>query len=254
MRQRAFTLLEVLLVIAILGLIAAFIYPDLQGEQKRRSLVDSADALRNLVVMTQAQAMQEGVRYRIEFPGTPDPLDQHARKETDVPQATEQPIIKKQADAVGSPDIFDGGHTEQTLRDGTRCIAVVPWSLEMFCSSNNDGEIAGPGLSQDGQTSFVPLTLNPDGTCDKIAFVLTDLPPNGEMIEANAGHILYVIIDSRTGQGWVQRAWRVRECELFEEEKVVSPVLRIDFTKPDLITRDNATFLHGPSFHGSGSK
>lgn len=241
-----------MLVIVLLGVIVAFVYPDLEGHQKRSALVDSADALRNLVVMTQARAMQEGIRYRIEFPGTPDPLDKNARKESDIPLTTEQPRVKKQTDPLHNPDFFDGGTVEERLRPGTRCIAVIPWSLEMFCSAANDSEIAGPGLNREGgETTFVSLTLNPDGSCDKVAFVLTDLPPEEELTEDKAGHILYVIIDSRSGQGWIQRAWRVRECDFFEQEKIVSPVLRVDFVKPDLVSKENSLILGGPGTGGA---
>lgn len=242
-----------MLVILLLGLLLAFVFPNLEVNQQREALAESADRLRNLVVMTQAKAMQEGVKYRIEFPGTPDPLDQHARKEADVPVTTEQPTVKRQSDPLNNPDFFDAGWVEETLRPGTRCIAVVPWSLEMFCQNSPDSEIAGPGISRDDETTFVGLTLNPDGTCNPVAFVLTDLPVDADLVEANAGHFLYVIIDSRTGQGWVQRAWRVRECEFFAEEHVVSPVLRRDFTKPDLLTRENTTVLGGPSILGGGT-
>lgn len=244
MRQRAFTLLELLLVIVMLGLLVAFVYPDLEAEQRRRSLVESADKLRSLIVMTHARAMQDGVKYRIEFPGTPDPLDRHAEKEVATPLETLQPIVKRQTDAINNPEIFGDDVEEPTLRDGTRCVAVLPWSTEMYCSASSQGEVAGPDISSEGQTTFVPLTLNPDGTCDKIAFVLTDLPPDVQLQEWHVGHILYVIVDSRTGQTWIQRAWRRDECELMAEYEV-SPVLRMDYTKPDQITEAN--ILQPPS-------
>jgi len=236
--------MELLLVILMLGLLVAFVYPDLEAEQKRRSLVESADKLRSLIVMTHARAMQDGIKYRIEFPGTPDPLDRHAEKEVATPQETLQPIVKRQIDAISNPEMFGDDVEEPTLRAGTRCVAVLPWSAEMYCSNSGQSRLAGPDISSEGQTTFVPLTLNPDGTCDKVAFVLTDLPPDVELQEWHVGHILYVVVDPRTGQTWIQRAWRVEECELMAEYEV-SPVLRMDYTKPDLITEAN--ILQPPS-------
>ncbi len=238
MRQRAFTLFELLLVIVMLGLIVAFVYPDLEANQKRQSLVESADKLRALIVMTHARAMQDGIKFRIEFPGTPDPLDPHAEKEVATPVETLQPIVKRQVDALNNPEAYGDDVEEQTLREGTRCVAVLPWNTEMYCATSGQSSVAGPNISSDGETTFVPLTLNPDGTCDKIAFVLTDLPPDVELQEWHVGHILYVIVDGRTGQTWIQRAWRVEECEMMAEYGV-SPVLRMDFTRPDRITENN---------------
>lgn len=238
MRRRAFTLIEVLLVIALLALVTAFVLPDLAGNMERRSLVESADKLRALVVMTQAQAMQDGIKRRIEFPGTPDPLDRHARKEVEVPTATAQPVVKQQTDPLNNPDFFGCDVEESVLREGTRCVAVLNWTAEMYCENSGGNQIAGPEISTKGQTSFIPLTINPDGTTDKLAFVLTDLPPDVQPQEYDVGHIIYVVVDGRTGQTWLQRAWRVRECLMMAEYKV-SPVLRQDYTKPDEVTEAN---------------
>jgi prepilin-type N-terminal cleavage/methylation domain-containing protein len=237
-RRRAFTLLEVLLVIALLVLLTAFMLPDLAGNMERRSLVESADKLRALIVMTQAQCMQDGLKRRIEFPGTPDPLDRHARKEVSVPTATAQPIVKTQTDALNNPDFFGNDVEEQVLREGTRCIAVLVWTAEMYCDDAAGTGIAGPSISTKGETSFLGLTINPDGTTDKLAFVLTDLPPDVEPRESDVGRIIYVVVDSRTGQTWLQRAWRTEECLMMAEYKV-SPVLRQDYTRPDKITEAN---------------
>lgn len=237
MRRQAFTLIELLLVIVLLALVTAFVLPDLSGNMERRSLIESADKLRSLVVMTRAQAMQDGLKRRIEFPGTPDPLDRHARQEVEVPTATAQPIVKKQTDPLNNPDYFGYDVEESVLREGTRCVAVLGWTSDTYCE-NNGGNLAGPEISSQGQTSFSPLTLNPDGTTDKLAFVLTDLPPDYEPQEYDVGHIIYVIVDGRTGQTWLQRAFRTEECLMMAEYKV-SPVLRQDFTRPDKVTEAN---------------
>jgi prepilin-type N-terminal cleavage/methylation domain-containing protein len=248
MRQRAFSLLELLLVISLLALLLVFVYPDLKGNMRRRSLIESANNLRALIAMTQAQAMQDGVKRRIQFPGTPDPLDPNAEKEVDVPLETAQPIVQQQLDPLNNPEIFghDTEPTDRVMRQGTRCVAVVPWTTEMFCDNSGGSQIAGPDISSQGLTTFVPFTLNTDGTCDKVAFVLTDLAPDVEPQEYDVGHILFLVVDGRTGMTWIQRAWRLEECELMArpEYKGVSPVLRADHTDPAIITEAN--ILMGP--------
>ncbi len=239
MRRRAFTLIEMVLAIAILVIIFAFAYPNLSGEIRRRSLTESADRLRSLIVMAHAQAMQDGIKYRIQFPGTPDPLDRTAEKEVAVPFETLQPIVERQCDPLTNPDAFCGFGApwrEQTvLQEGTRCVAVRPGrpSFDIGASS----VIAGPPITVE-RAEFVPLTLNPDGTSDWVTFVLTDLPIDVELEAGHAPHILNVIVDGRTGQAWIQRALLVEEVEVMNE-KNASPILHMDFTDPNVITEEN---------------
>jgi len=244
MGRRAVTLIEVLLVILLLGMITAFVFPELGGELKRRSLTESADRLRALIVMTHAHAMRDGLKYRVQFPDTPDPDDPYAEDEIDVPLVTQQPTLQQQSDPLSNPDEFKdftapwSKHT--VLQPGTRCVAVLPGRPSFEISPHSP--IAGPSISEDMAT-FVPLTLNPDGTCDWVTLVLTDLPPDVELEPQHVSRILNVIVDGRTGQVWVQRALRVEEVELMQEHGA-SPILHIDFTRADLITENNILEIH----------
>lgn len=67
MRRRAFTLLEVLLVVVLLAVLAAFVWPDMQGFTRAARLEESADRLRGVVAMSRARAMSEAARYRVSF-------------------------------------------------------------------------------------------------------------------------------------------------------------------------------------------
>jgi len=252
MNRRAFTLLETLLVILVLGLIATLVFPDLGLELKRRSLTESADRLRSLIVMTHARAVQEGVSYRIQFPGTPDPDDPKVRKEIDTPLETFQPQILRQWNPLRYPDEYAevesplGGGT--ILQAGTRCVAVLSGRPDF--SITGSSPIAGPQIGE-GLASFVPLTLNPDGTAEWVTFVLTDLPYDVRLEREHAAHILNVIVDGRTGQVWVQRAFRREEVQLMEE-KGASPILHVDYTRGDEITEDNLLEIHMRSVGVSG--
>jgi type II secretory pathway pseudopilin PulG len=252
MIRRAFTLLEALLVILVLGLIASMVFPNLGHELRNRSLIESADRLRSLIVTTHARAVFEGVSYRIQFPGTPDPNDPKVRKEIDTPLETYQPQILKQWNALQYPDEY--AEVESPLGDaailqpGTRCVAVLSGRPDFTIAGSSP--IAGPQVGE-GLASFVPLTVNPDGTAEWVTFVLTDLPYDVQLEREDAAHILNVIVDGRTGQVWVQRALRREEVELMNE-KGASPILHVDFTAGEEITEDNLLEIHMRAVGSSG--
>lgn len=244
MYRRAFTLIELLLAILLMVLLAAYTFPNLGVDIQRRSLVESADRLRSLIMMAHARAMQDGLVYRVQFPGTADPNDPQYDPEIDVPQSTMQPIVDRQKDPLDAPNEFEGFQgdwkDQAILQEGTRCVAVLPGQPNF--EVNTQSEISGPSISRD-KSMFVPLTFSPDGTTEWVTFVLTDLPVDIDVREYHVGRILNVIVDGRTGQTWIQRALRVREVELMKEKRA-SPILHIDFTNPELITEANILEIH----------
>jgi prepilin-type N-terminal cleavage/methylation domain-containing protein len=239
MRTRAFTLIELLLVLGLLAVILAFAFPDYGKIMRSKSLDESADRLKTLVLMSHAKAMQEGRKYIVYFPGTPDPLDRFAEKEIDIPFETLQPIVERQVDPLVNPHWFGGFDEEwkldKILQDGTRCVAVLPGRPNF--EIRPESPIAGPSINE-GQAEFVRLSLNADGTCDWVTFVLTDLPIDTEITAEHASHIYNVIVDGRTGQTWVQRALSVEEVE-FLQENGMSPTLYQDFTSAVEIKEEN---------------
>lgn len=239
MRLRAFTLLEVMLVIILMGLLLAFIYPSFEPDRRHRALTESAERLRALIEMAHAQAMHDGVRYRISFPGTPDPNDPNAEKEVDVPFETLQPDTVRQMDPRGNPEWYGGfdadWKNQAILQDGTRCVSVIPGKPSYAVSGR--GPIADPGMPEE-KTQFVPLTLFPDGTTEWVTFILTDLPFDLELEPHHVAHILYLIVDGRTGQVWMQRAMLNDEVEIMNEHKA-SLIMHLDFIDPTPITEAN---------------
>lgn len=255
MRRRAFTILELTLTILIFGLIMMFVMPDLNADWKRRSLVESADRLRALIAMAHAKAMEDGRKYRIMFPGAPDPNDKYAKDEVDIPDQTLQPEVEWQPDPMVNPEWFDRNWSDWAvdtfLQPGTRCVAVFPGRPNFDISPQSD--IAGPSVTE-GWAPFHRVTFNPDGTADWATFVLTDLPYDAEPTAADVGRIINVIVDGRTGQAWLQRALRKDEVEVMNEHRA-SPILHQDFTRPDRITEENILEVHynaGQAKRGSG--
>ena len=62
-----FTLLELMLVLGMLALLAIFVVPNLRSPIERSYLPESGERLRALITLTRANAMLDGLRYRIRF-------------------------------------------------------------------------------------------------------------------------------------------------------------------------------------------
>jgi general secretion pathway protein H len=64
-RRRAFTLLELLLVVVLLGVLAAFAWPQFTGVERAEHLGESARRMQALIAMCRAEGMNEARAYRI---------------------------------------------------------------------------------------------------------------------------------------------------------------------------------------------
>jgi hypothetical protein len=187
--------------------------------------------------------MRDGIKYRVQLPGTPDPLDKFANQEVDIPFETVQPEVYRQDRPLEFPDSFARVDEEWTkepfLQDGVRCVRVH--------GGMPDIELLAGAMPTSDKTEYVPLTFNPDGTSDWVTFVITDLPFDVKDEEdQNVTRIYNLIVDGRTGQSWFQRKLRRNtELKVLEEHKA-SPVLHMDFIVADPITEDNIYIL-GPS-------
>ena len=62
-----FTLLELMLVLGMLALLAIFVVPNLRSPIERSYLPESGERLRALITLTRANAMLDGLRYRMRF-------------------------------------------------------------------------------------------------------------------------------------------------------------------------------------------
>jgi len=243
MTRRAFTLVELILTILILGLIVGFVFPDLDKMFRTRKMEESAEQLRSLLVMARSRSMRDGVKYRVQFPGTADPLDKHAEREVDVPFETKQPEVFRQDRPLEFPDSFAKVEEDWTMRDflkeGVRCVAT-------YYGTNFDETpgtpIVGPPITE-GKWEFVSLTFNPDGTCDHLTFRLTDLSVDVEPSSIEPTRVLDLIVDGRTGQTWFQRAFTIEEKDIMDEYGA-SPILHMDFNSPDPITENNILMIN----------
>ncbi|TWT40319.1 hypothetical protein RAS1_40270 [Phycisphaerae bacterium RAS1] len=63
--RRAFTLMELLLVVALLGLLSILVFPNLGSIGHAEDLVESGRRVKTTIAMCRAQAMADGRRYRM---------------------------------------------------------------------------------------------------------------------------------------------------------------------------------------------
>ena len=101
MRRSAFTLLEVMLVIALLAVLSATAMPMFTGQLAKRQLIESADQLRSLFYFASAEARQRGRRIEIRFTTPADtPLIEGGLSATVAE-------VRIERDPLGEPGVLD---------------------------------------------------------------------------------------------------------------------------------------------------
>ena len=233
------TFLEVILVIVLLGVLLAYALPALTGTIQGAGMPESCERLRSLIHLTRAAAMRDGVRYRLAFPGAPNPDDPDAERFVETAATTQQPFVEREKDPVNEPGVFEGADLaydlDGILRPGVRCIAVR-LGLPSF-DINPQSPFAGPEVNA-LEAPMDVVTFNPDGTCDSATFTLTTMGADEEPRESDVGKIINVIVDGRTGQTWFQRPFRNEEVELMNKYGA-SPIMHVDYVNPEPITEAN---------------
>jgi len=208
---RAFTLLEVLLVIGLLAVLAGLAMPVMFGELARRELTESAENVRSLVVMARANAMISGNRYRIRW-------DAESR----------QPIVEHEPDAIGAPGEFVAVQAawarEDVLLRKINCHEVwlgrpVQYELvvEEAEEDSSESEEVEEYLTED-EIGRPTLVFDRTGRVDWATFVVAE----GRLGElTDEAEQLWVVVDGRTGQVLIERP--------LDEEALVE--MRIDRAK-----------------------
>jgi type II secretory pathway pseudopilin PulG len=180
-RLPAFTLLELLLVIALLALIAAVVIPDFSGTRQAEELNESARRLEALVVMCRAEAMNQSTAYRVEFrrDGTV-----RARRQLDALQA---PHIYVPVDEPWSrtPPLLESVWVEavQLLPEGPPPIYLIDDRLQL-----PEMEVELTPVTE--LEADVAIDFGPDGSCPSLRWVLRD----------PRGHALLLTLEGRLGR------------------------------------------------------
>jgi prepilin-type N-terminal cleavage/methylation domain-containing protein len=176
--ERGFTLIEVLLVIALLAIIVAFSWPALKRPFAGRRLQTAADAVRTEWCQARVQAMQSGHTYAFRYAVGGD----HFRLE---PQDEPNLSVSSTNAGVGSSTAGDSGlggpnedallpREERALPEGIKFLAddstgndptASPLDQEMASSGEgNEGWSDAIFFYPDGTTSNAQLVLSGEGT------------------------------------------------------------------------------------------
>ena len=245
-KHRGFSLLEILLVTGLLAIVMALVMPNMMGDFVRAQLPESAAQMRSLVQLTRANAMIDGLRYRIRFP---------REDELDGSGTQRQPIVEVEDEPLAKPEQFRpvlaAWAQDETLLRNIRCVKVrlgKPTIDQLLGQDELAEEAADERLEELEETSkesyeedFPPLVFETDGTSEWATFLLTDAPkdvPNEDLDDETEFGRLEVILDGLTGLAWLQRTLYVEELEMMQEHGW-PPVLRKDFLTPMRLTEDH---------------
>ena len=240
---RAFTLLEIILVLGIVMAVTALALPNFIDEIKRNDLEGSARQLRSLLNLVAANACFDGKRYRLRFP---------EEDEQDPLGGDQQPRVEREDDPLEEPEIFNlvtaPWAVGRTLLGEIRCAEVRlgrPTAEELLELDEMRSDIADAlhEAFEEFSPHLRPVIFEPDGASEWATFVLTDAPWDVELDELEDYKRIEVLFEGSTGMVWLQRPLYEEELELFEE-KNWPVVLRQDFLDPKVLTEDDVLELH----------
>ncbi len=250
-QHRAFTLLEVSLVVAILVVISAMVVPDFIRQLRQDELPRSCRQLRSLITLIRANASFDCKRYQIRFPN---------EDELDPLGGETQPLIEREDDPIKDPEIFS--------------LVISPWAVgqtllgDVWCAEVRLGrptielirerrEQAAENIEEKLEEEFEdieperpPLFVEPDGSSQWAVFVLTTAPRDIELDQLEDYPQIELILDGSTGLAWMQRPFYEVELDLFEE-KGWPAVMRQDFLDPRELTEEDVLEIRESQIQGA---
>ncbi len=180
----AFTLVEVLVVIALLALLAAMAVPMFQTDRPDRQMQLACDRLASLMAMCRAQAMLNG-----------HPVQLAWQTSEDDPSVLPTPLVVHEADPISAPGQFRpmaaSWATEPVLPASVRIRLVQPGEFDLSSLVRTQGRFDLPA-----DPALQAVQFHPDGTADPAVFVLTARLPEGSEQEELQG---WVILDGVSG-------------------------------------------------------
>lgn len=227
-RRRAFTMLEILIVLGLLVVLAGFAWPVLQSQISASELPESAQRIRNMLNMARAEAVMEHKRYRIRF--APD---------------AQQPIIEYEPDPILRPNEWEpvpsAWAREPMLLADVQVHEVLPGrpvyleplgpdedpaqKLEDALAAKDEAEdaeafdAADPSTAMDDIEAEIDenrpmIVFESDGSAEWATLILAEAPLDEPLEEETEQ--LWVILDGRTGLAFVRG--RVTEEQLADPE------------------------------------
>jgi prepilin-type N-terminal cleavage/methylation domain-containing protein len=188
--RRAFTLLELLIVVALLGLLAAIAWPNFVVEERSAQLDESVRRMKALVSMCRAQAMNQSCRFRVEFR---QDGSVRALRQRDALEAPDEYVAAGAAWADGRPLLEEVWvESVAALPDGPAPLLVEDDDIEF---AEQDIELIDViELDQP-----IALDFEPHGSCGSLRWVLRD----------SLGRGLQMTLDGRLGRVQIAEAERI---------------------------------------------
>jgi type II secretion system protein H len=189
-RTAGFTLVEVLVVIALLGLVATLAIPLFHTDTPQQVMQQSCDRLSSLMAMCRAQAMLNGHPVRLTW-----------QAPQDDPKGQPSPVVVHEADPIQSPGEFKpmaaSWANDPVIQKNVQVRLVQLGDYDPASLTNTEGQFDLPA-----EPSLQPVEFHPDGTADPAVFVLTTKLPQGSSQEELQG---WVVLDSVSGLGKVTK-------------------------------------------------
>ncbi len=264
-QARAFTLLEVMIVLSLLVLMASIAWPLLETRITKAELPESAERLCSALMMLRSEAVMEHRRYRIRFL----PTDSGENEDGEAVD-WQQPCLEYEHDPIRNPGVFEpvpaGWAREQILLGDAQVHDVImgrpAWTLPLATSEDpeeldeEEGELLEEESEEEKQERerflrSVPvgedeeidenrptIVFESDGSADWVTLVVARVHPEEELEEETPQ--LWVVLDGRTGLAYVR--------EMITEEELEDTDLYVEREKlelPDTVDMSSLTFNVG---------
>lgn len=200
-RRRAFTLLEILLVIVLVIAIFGLAWPSMDGAARAEELPESARRMKALVAMCRAEAMNEARRYRVYFA---QDGSVHLRVQRD-PIAAPEEFIEVSRSWAREAFLLEKVWVEaiQLLPDGLAPVIVDDDVMEFT-------QLDGAPQSVQGLERPAELNFDPNGGCGSMRWVLRDASGRG----------MLMTLDGRLGRVQVEGVETVKAAETSRPPKL----------------------------------
>lgn len=256
--SRAFTLIEILLVIGLLGLMMAMAWPMLQNQILASELPESADRIRDMLFMVRSEAALEHRRHRIRFVEgeqqphieyEPDPIERPGEWEPIQSAWARDPMLLGDVQVneirLGRPVYLKPVSREEGTDELEDQVAEEEEIIEDV--EDPTGENAPSGGKDEEIDEDRPLILyEADGSTGWATFIVSKLPL-AETIEEETEQ-LWIVLDGRTGLAKVRE--KVTEEQLADEEFYVQ---REKLELPDDLDIDNLSYEIGGDETAAGT-
>jgi len=209
-KHEGFTLLELLVVVALLAMLAAMVWPVLSSDSPRGRLERSAERMASLLAMCRAQAMLNGRTYRLTWPGLSDSSSGN-ESEQESNDVVLQPIVEWETDSPDSSSQFEAVSAawanEPVLASDITCWIVQVGQLDYSKLEQTNGRFELPA-----EPALATVSFYPDGTSDDAVFVLGP-QEQAECDECEEESLqCWVVLDGTTGTASVR--WPPSEEQL----------------------------------------